>query len=466
MALTVNNSIMMSVLTNINRISSQLALSNARLSSGLRVNTASDDPAGVVAVASFDQQIARIDAMTENGQRITSIIDTADGAMAQIASLLGTIQSKAVAAAGSSVTAAERGQYQAEIDAAIDSIDTLVNTTTFNGTRLLDGGLKYTTSGIDNTELADVRVNSADTSLTPISLEVDVVAAAEKAVISYSGGDLTDDVTFSLTGNNGTVEFTLASGSTKADIETAINLQSDATGVDAELDGGVLYFRSAEYGSAQTVSINVTAGTFAMDGGTTSDTGVDATVTVNDQTATADGLQIFFSSGNTSVRFSLQESFGTVGGGSSTFSITGGGAGWQLDANPINKIHFGMSSLNTSYLGNDTIGYVRSLKSGGANALSSGNYQAAANIADAASQLVANDRARLGAVQTYTVNSMLSSFASTRTALTSARSSIMDLDYAAETANNERLQALMNISTSVLATLNQNTNSILTLLRS
>ena len=261
------------------------------------------------------------------------------------------------------------------------------------------------------------------------------------------------------------VEFTVASGSTKADIETAVNLQSDATGIDADLDGGVLYFRSADYGSAQTASIDVTAGTFALDGGTTSDTGVDATVTVNDQTATADGLQIYFSSGNTSVRFSLQEAFGTVGGGSSTFSITGGGADWQLDANPINQIHFGMSSLNTSYLGNDTLGYIRSIKSGGANALSSGNYQAAGNIATAASQQVATDRARLGAVQTYTVNSTLSAFASTKTALSSARSSIMDLDYAAETANNDRLQALMNIGMSVLATLSQNTNSILTLLR-
>ena len=465
MALTVNNSITISVLTNLSRISSQLAVSNARLSSGLRVNRAADDPSGIVAVASFDQQIAQIDAMTANGQRINSMVDTADGAMSQIASLLGTIQSKAVAAAGSSVTAAERGQYQAEIDAAINSIDTLVNTTTFGDTRLLDGGLKYTTSGIDSTELADVRVNSANSSLTPISLEVEVSAAAEKAVISYSGGDLVDDVTFSLTGNNGTVEFTVASGSTKADIETAVNLQSDATGIDADLDGGVLYFRSADYGSAQTASIDVTAGTFALDGGTTSDTGVDATVTVNDQTATADGLQIYFSSGNTSVRFSLQEAFGTVGGGSSTFSITGGGADWQLDANPINQIHFGMSSLNTSYLGNDTLGYIRSIKSGGANALSSGNYQAAGNIATAASQQVATDRARLGAVQTYTVNSTLSAFASTKTALSSARSSIMDLDYAAETANNDRLQALMNIGMSVLATLSQNTNSILTLLR-
>jgi len=208
----------------------------------------------------------------------------------------------------------------------------------------------------------------------------------------------------------------------------------------------------------------VTAGTFAMDGAVTSDTGVDATVTVNGQSATADGLQVYFSGGDTSVRLSLQESFGTGAPASTTFSVTGGGANWALNANPANAICTGLSSLNSSFLGNDTLGYLSSLKSGGANALSSGNYQQAANIASKASSLVAADRARLGAVSTYTVGATLSALSSTQAAVTDARGSIMDVDYAAETANNNRLQILMEATTSLLGGVGGSANTVLSLL--
>jgi len=465
MSLTLNNMGMLRVLNTLSQTSAALDASNLRLTMAKRILSASDDPAGVIAAENLKSSIAQIDAAAKNGQRINSVMDTADGAMAQISSLLGTIQTSALSAAGSSATAEERAAYQAEIDAAIDAIDTLVNTTAFGNIRLLDGGIGYTTSGIDTAELADVRVHSADTGGGSVSVAVEVVAAAEKAVISYSDGVLTDDVTFSLTGNNGTEEFAFSTGAAISDIETAVNAVSDATGVVAEVDGGTLYFRSQNYGSSQSVSIQVTDGTFQMDGSTASDTGVDATVTVNGQTSMSDGLSVYFSSGSTSVRFTLQESFGNVAGGGSAFSITGGGANWQLNANPINKIHFGLSSLNSSGLGNDSLGYLSSLKSGGANALATGNYQQAANIASAASLQVATDRARLGAVQSYTINATLNSLAEGKIAKSNALSSIEDLDYASETANNNRLQLLMQVGTSVLASLNQNMATILSLLR-
>ena len=461
--ITLSNNAMISLVNNLTRIGAQLAVSNQRLSTGKRVNTAADDPSGIVAMANLENRLAQIEAVTQNGQRINSIIDTADGAMSQVASLLGTIQTKALAAAGASATAEERAAYQAEIDAAINAIDTLVNTTTFNGIRLLDGGLGYTTSGIDNTKLADVRVHSADTRGGSVSLEVSLDAAAEKAVISYSGGDLADDVTFTLTGNNGAVEFSFSTGASKNDMAAAVNAQSDSTGVEAQVDGGILYFRSANYGSGESVSIAVSAGTFSMDGGTAGDTGADATVTVNGQTATADGLQVFFNSGHTSVRFTLKESYGAGAPDTTTFSITGGGAGWQLDPNPINYIHFGLASLGSSFLGNDSLGHLSSLKSGGANALSGGNYHQAANIAAAASRQVATDRARMGGIKSYAVDSTLSSLSETKTALSAALSNIEDVDYASETLNNQRLQALYQMNVSLIGALNQNTSNILAL---
>ncbi|KPK72545.1 MAG: hypothetical protein AMJ79_15645, partial [Phycisphaerae bacterium SM23_30] len=173
---------------------------------------------------------------------------------------------------------------------------------------------------------------------------------------------------------------------------------------------------------------------------------------------------VFYSSGATSVRFTLEESFGTGAPDTTAFSITGGGARWQLDANPINKIHFGLSSLDSSFLGNDALGYLSSLKSGGANALSSENYHQAANIAAAASQQVATDRARLGAVKSYSVDSTLSSLNSAKTALTAAVSSIEEVDFVSETANYQRLQSLYKMGVSVIAAINNNTANVLALL--
>ncbi|MBN1763796.1 MAG: flagellin [Sedimentisphaerales bacterium] len=464
-----NNTNFNSAISNLTRIGAQLAISNQRLTTGKRVNTAADDPAGIVAMSNLNQQIAQIDAATRNGQRISSMIDTADGAMSQMASLIGTIQSNTLAAAGSTVTAEERAAYQAEIDAAIDSIDTLVNTTSFNGRKLLDGTTGYATSGVDSAKLSDVRVNAANTGNGgSVTVDVDVVSKAEKAVVKYSTGALVDDVTMTVTGNNGTVEFNFASGTNMATITSTIAAQSDATGIDATLETvlGVtsIYFRSQDYGSDQTVNVNVTDGTFNLDGGVTSDTGVDATVTINGQTTTTDGLSVIAQSGTTAVRFTLEESFGTVAGGSTSFTISGNGAGFSLGAVANDQINYGLSSMNTNYLGNDTLGYLNSLRSNGANALSSGNYYAAYNIATTASQQVSTERARMGAIKTYTVDATLSSYAATKNALTQSLSSIEDVDYVAETARNQQLQLLYQAGISVLSSMGQNTSSILSLL--
>ncbi len=465
MSMTLRNSGILRALNTLTNISSELALSNTRLATSRRITAAGDDPAGLIAATLLEADIAQIDAIAKNGERINSIIDTADGAMAQISSLLNDIESNVLAASGSAVTAEERAAYQAEIDTAIDAIDSLVNQTSFNGIRLLDGGLGYSVTGADTAKIDDVRISSANTASGNASLSVSVTGAAQKAAVSYSGGALAGDVTLVITGSNGTEQIELAAGATQNDIEDAVNAVSDATGVEANINAGTLYFKSAEYGSSQTVSVSVTEGTFALDGGISSDTGADATVTVNGQAADTDGLRVYFRSGDTSAQFTLRESFGNVAGGSTSFTVSGDGANWSLDPNPANAIHFGLSSLGSAFLGNDSVGMLNSLKSGGDNDLSSGNYQTAANIVSAATSQVVTDRARLGAVQTYTVNASLNAYAAAKTAMSNSYSSIMDLDYAQEMANNSRLQLLMQMGTSILSTMNQNYSSILSLLQ-
>ena len=452
---SINNMAILNVVNTLTRLGTELAISNERLATGLRVNRAVDDPSGIVALSNFNAEIARIDARTTNGTRINSIIDTADGAMAEIEDLLDTIDAAVNSASGDPDNLAT---YQATIDTALNSIDSLVSTTSFNGDTLLNGGIGYTVTGVNSSELANVRVHSLDTASGDVSLEISTVAAA-KAEIAYSGGTLIDDVTFTITGPSGSQEFNFATGTARTTIAIAVNAASAQTGVESEKTD-YLYFRSTEIGFDQTVSINVTAGTFNMCDGTTSDTGSDVGVTINGAFAATSGNVAHYSSGNTAIDLTVADGFS----GTATITVSGSGADWSLGSSASDRIYFGQSSLSTSVLGDANTGLLSSLESGGTNDLASGNFTAASDVAELAKSQVTFDRARIGAIGSYTVTCSLNAYADAKTSLTTAKSAIEDLDYAVETANNNRLQLLTQVGTAIIASLNQSTTNILTLL--
>ncbi len=455
---SINNMAILNVVNTLTRLGTELAISNERLATGLRVNRAVDDPSGIVSLSNFNAEIARIDARTTNGTRINSIIDTADGAMAEIEDLLDAIDAAVTSASGDPANLAT---YQATIDTALNSIDNIVSTTSFNGDTLLNGGIGYTVTGVNSSELANVRIHSLDTASGDVSLEISTVAA-EKAEIAYAGGTLTDDVTFTVTGPSGSQEYNFATGTARATIRDAINADTATTGVEAELPGPAdyLYFRSSAIGFDQTVSINVTAGTFNMCDGTTSDTGSDVGVTINGAFAATSGNVAHYSSGNTAIDLTVADGFS----GTATITVSGSGADWSLGSSASDRIYFGQSSLSTSVLGDANTGLLSSLESGGTNDLASGNFTAASDVAELAKSQVTSDRARIGAIGSYTVTCSLNAYADAKTSLTTAKSAIEDLDYAVETANNNRLQLLTQVGTAIIASLNQSTTNILTLL--
>ena len=171
--ITTNNMMSNTIAANLTKLGNQLIQSNQRLASAKRINTGSDDPAGLIALENLQASIAELDAAAKNGQRINSIIDTADGAMSEISSLLNTIESNTVAAAGNTISPEERAAYQAEIDSAISSIDRIVSTTNFNGINLLDGQLASgSTGGADWQLNADPagRIEFSQTSLSSANL--------------------------------------------------------------------------------------------------------------------------------------------------------------------------------------------------------------------------------------------------------------------------------------------------------
>lgn len=133
-----------------------------RLSTGLRINRGSDDPAGLVASERLRSEMVALDAATSNATRATAIVGTAEAGLDEISSLLLDIQgliSETANTAG--MTSEEIAANQLQIDEAIASIDRIASTTQFNGQKLLDGTVGFDTNGVVAGDLSSVVVNQA-----------------------------------------------------------------------------------------------------------------------------------------------------------------------------------------------------------------------------------------------------------------------------------------------------------------
>lgn len=281
-----------------------------------------------------------------------------------------------------------------------------------------------------------------------------------------AGGGVTQDVVFELAGRKGSEVFSFAAGTSISTINSAINALSDATGVNATINGTTLELRSEEYGTDAFVDIKVVneaAGgtiTAAVDEGTR-DAGTDVSATVNGLTATGEGNALTLNS--TTLDLSLNVNAGFTG--NISFNITGGGALFQLGPDVVSnqQARLGISSVSTATLGG-TAGRLYELRNGEDKALAT-DPNSAALVVDQVITKVTELRGRLGAFQKTTLQSNIVSLTDTATNLTEADSSIRDADFAKESARLTRAQILVQSGTAVLTIANQNPQNVLSLLR-
>ena len=232
--------------TNVSSINAQktLARSNAslqesltRLSTGLRINSGKDDPAGLIASEVLRSDIVSVERAITNSERANQMIATADSALGQVSSLLNDIRGLVSEAANTGAMSSEQiAANQLQIDSSLEAIDRIAQTTKFQGQTLLDGSLDFLTTGVTAGELQDVRIDQANFgSLSQIDVNVEVVAQATKASLNYEHGAIAEDVVLEVGGKNGFEAFSFAAGSTIEDMAKAINLVSDALGVTADV---------------------------------------------------------------------------------------------------------------------------------------------------------------------------------------------------------------------------------------
>lgn len=457
----------------------QLKTSLERLSSGLRINRGADDPAGLIISQNLRSEIESIRQAINNSQRASNVIATTEGALGEVAALLNDIQSKIVEAANSgAVSDDEIRANQLQIDSAIESITRIANTTTFGGRKLLNGSLAYVTSGVNVTQVTDLQVNGVSfgtASYLPVT--VNVVQSAQNAALQFRASAITADVTLELAGANGVTTLPFLAGTTASAIAAAINLVSDATGVSASLLNPMdaasgIVLSSLDFGSASFVQVGEIGSTpdvfttFNADGDQVKrDEGRDVAVTVNGASAQGRGLNVFLNTAGLALELRLQESFNLLS--STSFTITGGGANFQLgpgvDSNQ--QVSIGVQSIASSGLGKASIGYLADIVSGGPFSLVNGEGAQAAKIVQESIRQVSLLRGRLGAFEKNTVDTNVNQLQITLENLTSSESTIRDLDFAQETSNLTRSQILVSAGTSILGIANQTPQTVLSLLQ-
>ena len=462
---------------------SQMALSRSleRLSSGLKINRGADDPAGLIVSERLRSEVSAVRQAIENSSRAINVIATTEGALNEVAALLKDINALLVEAANrGAFSDDEVAANQLQIDASIDSITRIANTTTFAGRKLLNGGLDYISSGLVASQLADAHVLGANFGTNDsIPVTVDVSQSAQQAQLAFASAGLgSTGVTFDLAGPEGIVTLSFPASATSAEIANAINTERDSTGIIAVASGtngsaGVRIV-SQDYGSKTFVSVTEMGpgGVFPLlDRNNVVDdrtTGRDALATINGVSTTADGLELAVSTTMLKVEVILAEQFGngSTGLGSSSFAVTEGGALFQLGprVNPSLQENIGIKSMHANKLGNAVVGYLSELKSGQPSALNTGNFKHASEIVDEAITQVSRLRGRLGAFEKDTLQPNIHQLQITSENLTASESVIRDTDFAVETSELTRSQILVQAGNSVLAIANAQSQNVLTLL--
>jgi flagellin len=253
---------------NLGRANSALSSSLAKLSTGLKINTASDGPADLIISEKFRSQINAISKATENTQNAISMLSTAEGALAEVNALLNKMQGLALKATQTGTQSTEEiAASQAEIDSALASIDSISRNTSFGSVNLLDGSQSIQTTSVDTNKIL-VNIDEANFAGDIKNLAVTVVKQSERASTTVDltnqavAGTLDKAQVIKVTGNRGSTTITFAAGSTVADIAEEINSQVGQTGVVATLrdqnsngTNDIVTLQSAKYGASEYVIV-------------------------------------------------------------------------------------------------------------------------------------------------------------------------------------------------------------------
>jgi flagellin len=469
----------MNALRNLGANSFEFSKSISRLSTGLRINSAADDPAGLIVSENFRAQISGIDQAIRNSQDAVNYAKTAEGALDEVSRLLRDARALAVSAANSGTLSASQIQAnQGQLSSIADSITRIANQTQFGTKKLLDGSSGVSAAITNSNVLQSLYIGGAfagNAISANSSVNIDVTQAATRATVTSR--------TFATSGTavgagnagsftiNGTT-FNVSATTTAADIVEMVNRSSGQTGVSARYDGvgQSIVFESVNFGSNSRIDLTDATGAVRNGGAgasTASGTNALAAVTVGAVTALftggrngTDGLTLTDTDGNT-VRLT------TAGNAVATTNAVGqvrvGSAQFQIGANVGQTTTLSLGNFSSTELG---AGVVGGLTLRNLDVTSQSGAEDAMRVIDKAIEDVTRSRGQIGSFQRNILESNVRSLGVAKENLSATESTIRDTDIAAEMTNYTKLQILAQAGMSVLAQANTAPQQVLALLRS
>ncbi|MCE9557422.1 MAG: hypothetical protein K8R88_00575 [Armatimonadetes bacterium] len=241
MGLRINtNTQALSALRNLNTTVDQVGMSIGRLSTGLRINSAGDDPAGLIVSESMRSQIQGIDQAIRNSQDAVNMTKTAEGALDEVQRLIRNLRGLAVASANTAVvdSAALRAN-QSQIRSSLESINRIAEQTTWGNKKLLDGTAGVVANVTDLTNVGSIYMSGTfgGEAISSGAVQIQKVTAATKATLTLGNVFANASTVVATTGSfviNG-YSIATAPGETVATLAAKINLLAGSTGATASI---------------------------------------------------------------------------------------------------------------------------------------------------------------------------------------------------------------------------------------
>ena len=471
----------------------------ARLSSGLRVNTAADDSAGVSIAQTMEAQIRGLSQAIRNADDAQNLIDTVEGAQIELVTILQRLRELAVQSSNDTNSDVDRTFIKSEATQMLQEIDRIRNQTEWNGMLVLDGNFDSKSIQVGMNQHDTINVDVADVSSSAIGAYVvtgsgQMNGSASAGTNGLAGNDIT------VRGYLGTKTLDVAAGNDAKDVVDLINGSSDEYGVTAK---AVTHLKFGDVSNDGTVTLKI-----GQNGSSSSLTTVTGTVTTTDLSNLRDAINAV--SGDTGVTASnldgsnanllLKDADGNdIVLGDFTHSTTSATA----DVNAYNFTASGTATgsatntvlQDTTVLDSVTvsgeikatshkffnIGTTAAEYFGGSNATATtytgalstvGNINLgtqsgasqAIDVLDIAINLVNDQRANLGGISNRLDNT-ISNLSNVVENTKESQSHIQDADFAAETSALTKAQILNQAATSMLAQANASKQTVLALLQ-
>jgi len=494
MALVINTNVMsLNAQRNLTTSGNQLAQSLQRLSSGLRINSAKDDAAGLAISDRMTTQISGLNQAARNANDGISLAQTTEGALQEVTSNLQRIRELAVQSANATNSDNDRVALDAEVQQRLAEIERIAGQTSFNGRKVLDGSFGNATFqvGANVGETIAVGLNTSmktdsigkmssatgDVNLVTLFGSTSGAAGAFTGAVSDAGASSAAE-TYSMTvGGVEVFNFSHAAG--------AAAVTADATAVQAAIDdsksaleaagftvtGSVatndLAFSRADGKSFDIVVVNDFSGTAGGFAGTNFDAtdGTAATVaagtgyTVGDVTLQVGNGDAVDLSGHYANTQAFLDEINAIGGVYASMDASG-----NLSLQSSQEMTIGGTNADITALGHDAGLKALTGNLTSVNVLDVDGANETIQRIDSALTSVSDLRSALGAVQNR-FQSVINSLQAVSENLSASRSRILDTDFASETAALTRAQILQQAGTAMVAQANSAPQNVLSLLR-